>query len=238
MNINTVRVENYKIKSAIKPNLLKHSREYRTLATLRYLFPDDYNEMTCGETPDLQDNKNGVGIEVTEAVAQNDMEAYRLSSNYFDNTNKRPEQLERLKRRIKECGYDINEDNHSINRTGTSDGDKYYFQESIRKKLKKLPIYKSKFKKIGLAVVLSDIYSSCLGIECGEQINDVIREYDCSFDFIYVIYNYFCCYYDSHTKSFFKIYLSKKDSESLRKIARMTAEGKISLNDLEWQEKQ
>ena len=65
INTNLVKVKAY--TDAIKPSLLKHSQEYRVLATLRYLYPIKFDKMVPGEAPDLQDYENGIGIEVTIA---------------------------------------------------------------------------------------------------------------------------------------------------------------------------
>lgn len=68
MKITTDLVKNNKFTSPIKASLLKHSQEYRVLGTLRYLYPQKFISMTTGESPDLQDCVNGIGIEVTVAV--------------------------------------------------------------------------------------------------------------------------------------------------------------------------
>ena len=73
MNIYTDIVKNKQYSQPIPSELLKHSQEYRVLATLRYLFPQKYNEMALGESPDLQDCGNGIGIEVTVAIRENDI---------------------------------------------------------------------------------------------------------------------------------------------------------------------
>lgn len=57
MKINTDLVKGKKYSSAVKPNTLKHSQEYRVLATLRYLYPAKFDTMITGEAPDLQDSK-------------------------------------------------------------------------------------------------------------------------------------------------------------------------------------
>ena len=53
MKINTKVVQNKKFEVAIKPCLLKHSQEYRVIATLRYLYPKKFDKMVTGEAPDL-----------------------------------------------------------------------------------------------------------------------------------------------------------------------------------------
>lgn len=235
MQINTDRVKNYKITSAIKPSLLKYSCEYRALATLRYLFPKRFNTLEHAEKPDLQDLINGVGIEVVNAVSKKDMEANRLLSNMRDNKNMSPEEIERLKKGIEACGYDLNDEKNSISKTGTGDGEKQVFQESIRKKIKKLPNYKKIFDKNGLAVVLPEIPTREAIDSLHRWIVDLVEENGCFFDFVFVISHRSFDYYDVQKNSFATYSLTEEENKLLRAIGRMTAEGGLSLSDLEWQ---
>lgn len=57
MKIDTDQIKNKKFTAPIKSELQKHSQEYRVLATLRYLFPNRFENMVTGEAPDLQDKK-------------------------------------------------------------------------------------------------------------------------------------------------------------------------------------
>lgn len=77
MRIDTDLIKNKNYIYPIQSSVIKHSQEYITLATLRYLFPQRYETMIKGESPDLQDSVNGIGIEVTAAVRENDMKASR-----------------------------------------------------------------------------------------------------------------------------------------------------------------
>ena len=154
MNINTDLVKNKEFASQIKSSALKHSQEYKVLATLRYLFPARFNTMITGESPDIQDCVNGIGIEVTAAVKENDMKASRIFSKLQQG---KPKDTEKLKEKIKLSEYSfvtINDEKAAISTTGTSDGEKYIFQECIRKKTKKLQQYRANFKSIGLAIIL------------------------------------------------------------------------------------
>lgn len=65
MNIHTNLVKSKRFTSSIEPSILKHSQEYRVLATLRYVYPEKFDAMITGETPDLQDSTSSTGIEVT-----------------------------------------------------------------------------------------------------------------------------------------------------------------------------
>lgn len=85
MRIDTDKIKNKKFIEPIKSEPQKHSQEYRVLATLRYLYPNRFENMVTDESPDLQDNKNGVGIEVTIAVDFRDMRASREFANLQQN---------------------------------------------------------------------------------------------------------------------------------------------------------
>lgn len=64
------------------------------LATLRYLYPMKFDTMITGETPDLQDSVNSLGIEVTAAVKENDMKVSRAFSELYHGS---PKEIERRK---------------------------------------------------------------------------------------------------------------------------------------------
>lgn len=155
MKIQTDLVSNNKFKGPIKAALRKHFQEYRVLATLRHLFPGKYDTMLTGESPDLQDCINSIGIEVTAAVRENDMRAASAFSKLCRDRNN-----QQLKDTIDKSGYSIVQSTVgglTINTTGASDGEKKCFQESIRKKRAKFQQYKAKFELLGLAVILPEI---------------------------------------------------------------------------------
>lgn len=80
MNIETELVKKKEFSTSINSGIQKHSQEYKVLAILRYLYPQKFLTMINGEAPDLQDNENGVGIEVVSAAQENDMRASRAFS--------------------------------------------------------------------------------------------------------------------------------------------------------------
>ena len=72
------------------------------LATLRYLFPEKFSTMILNDAPDLQDFTNNVGIEVTDAVSENDMNASRIFSELHKYNSR--EQKKKIEK-IELCGY-------------------------------------------------------------------------------------------------------------------------------------
>ena len=234
MNINTDLVKNKEFASAIKSSALKHSQEYKVLATLRYLFPARFNTMITGESPDIQDCVNEIGIEVTAAVKENDMKVSRIFSELHQG---KPMDKEKRKEKIKLSEYSfvpINDEKAAISTTGTSDGEKCIFQECIRKKTKKLQQYRANFKSIGLAIIFPEIPTSHAENNLSEWTYEIFKKSDTLFDFVYVISHRFCIYYDTQSNVSEKHLLTCEENELLSKIARMTAEGELSLTDKEW----
>ena len=235
MQINTALVKNKNFENAIKPSLLKHSQEYRVLATLRYLYPAKYDKMVTGEAPDLQDCVSGIGIEVTAAVNGNDMKASRAFSELYQRTSK---DVEKCKKAIKSSGYafiTIGDKKLAITTLGTADGEKRFFQESIRRKVKKLNQYRANFKEVGLAVLLSEIPTSCAETNHTEWLTELLMESNNWFDFVYVISHRFCIHYNRQGEIIEKHLLANDETRWLATIGRMTAEGELSfLTAEEW----
>lgn len=234
MKIDTEKIKNKKFTGPIEAKLQKYSQEYRVLATLKYLFPNRFKKMVKEESPDLQDKENGIGIEVTAAVDWRDMRAARE----FANLQQGNRNIEKHKKAITSRGYfflPIKKDKVAICTSGTSKAEKFFFQESIRKKINNIQQYKAGFQKIGLAVIWIDIQTSDVRDYLGEWLAEVLDKTDTVFDFVYVLAPRFCAYYDVQEKSSELRTIKKEENEWLATIARMTAEGELSLSDEEWQ---
>ena len=235
MKINTDLVKGKKYCSAIKPNTLKHSQEYMVLATLRYLYPSKFDTMITGEAPDLQDSASSTGIEVTAAVKEDDMKVSRA----FSELNQgKPKDIEKRKNIIKSSGYfsvPLKDEKVAISTSGTADGEKRFFQESIRRKTKKIQQYRSNVKRMGLAILLPEIPTSYAENHLSEWITELFDESVNLFDFVYVISHRFCLYYDTQAKITEKRSLTQDESLLLATIGRMTTEGELTMTDTEWQ---
>lgn len=128
----------------------------------------------------------------------------------------------------------IKDDIIAISTSGTSDGEKFFFQESIRRKMKKLESYRANFKNMGLAILLLEIPTSYAENHFSEWISEIYDESTNVFDFVYVISYRFCLYYDAQASDAEKYLLTQEESSSLAIIGRMTAEGELSLENDEW----
>lgn len=233
MNISTDLVKNKKFNCPINSSLQNCSQEYRVLATLRYLYPGRFDTMVKAESPDLQDCKNNIGIEVTVGVQERDMKANRIFSELCQESKGQ----EKCKRIIESCGYAVlplKDETFAIYTSGTSDGERDVFQKSIRRKEKKIQQYRTKFKKIGLAILLPEIPTSDAEDHFSKWISELTVDIENQFDFFFVISHRFCIYYSAQGKISEKKAITKDESRFLSTIGRMTAEGEISLTDVEW----
>lgn len=202
---------------------------------MRYLYPSKFDTMITGEAPDLQDSASSTGIEVTAAVKEDDMKVSRA----FSELNQgKPKDIEKRKKNIKSSGYffvPLKDEKVAISTSGTADGEKCFFQESIRRKTKKIQQYRSNFKRMGLAILLPEIPTSYAENHLSEWITELLDESANLFDFVYVISHRFCLYYDMQAKKTEKRSLTQDESLSLATIGRMTAEGELTMTDTEWQ---
>ena len=146
------------------------------LVTLRYLYPSKFDTMITGEAPDLQDSASSTGIEVTAAVKEDDMKVSRA----FSELNQgKPKDIEKRKNIIKSSGYfsvPLKDEKVAISTSGTADGEKRFFQESIRRKTKKIQQYRSNFKRMGLAILLPEIPTSYAENHLSEWITELFDE--------------------------------------------------------------
>lgn len=168
MNIETDLVKKKEFSTSINSGIQKHSQEYKVLAILRYLYPQKFSTMINGEAPDLQDNENGVGIEVVSAAQENDMRASRAFSELHQTKGGDNEKSEE---RIRASGYKfvpVQGKKVGISTTGTSDSEKVLVQKIVLKKAGKIQQYKKNFRKVGLAILFSETPTSYAEDHCLE----------------------------------------------------------------------
>ncbi|MCR5478662.1 MAG: hypothetical protein K6F27_02230 [Ruminococcus sp.] len=233
MNINTELIINKKYEGVISNRLVKISQEYRVLAVLRYLFPGKYEQMKHGDKPDLQDTINRIGIEVTTAVQEDDMKASRTFAE-IDKSSR--ENLQKSLDKIKKCGYEIYDTSGIMHivKSGTIEAEKNCLCNAILKKCKKANNYEKDFKVIGLAVLFPDNPTRQTEEDIIKWIKELHPEIEQYYKFVYVISSQFCLMYDIKSENIDKKILDKTVNRLLWTIARMTAEGEITLESDEW----
>ena len=219
----------------IQPELLKHSQEYRVLATLRHLFPQEYDNMITRDAPDLQDDEKGVGIEVTLAANPKDTQAARLFSELSLAQPIKAPSL--LIKEIESLGYTVQDypgGRRLVKSGGISSNNETAFKESIKRKSQKIQKYRSAFPRVGLAILLTEIPDRETENNLIQWIEQVDGEIKPTFDFFFVISERFCLYYEPETNISKKRSITREENDQIRSIARKTAEGELTMNSSEW----
>ncbi|MCI8359702.1 MAG: hypothetical protein HFI51_16420, partial [Lachnospiraceae bacterium] len=109
------------------------------LGILQYCYKEKYDGFEVHDAPDISDGNKLIGIEVTEAVSDEQAQIkgefvkYRLES--------RTEEKERRKRIIEENGAIVNQLGLTYP-VKNGDDEKQIFQNAIRKKMEKLESYR------------------------------------------------------------------------------------------------
>lgn len=232
MKLNTRRVIEKEFNGRIDSQLLKTSQECRALATLRYIFPNQFNPVMLAEAPDLQDQERNIGVEVTAAVKKNDMKAASAFCEYIKTDDIKRKEL--LLKQIDESSSSVISVSNSIEAmmSGGGQNEEAIYKEALRRKKEKAEEYKQVVKQLFLVVIFLEIPSRETEACLEQWTMDVITEKE--FDGVYVISERFCIHIDLLVENVTKYSIKKEENELIRKIGRMTAEGEIKLSVEEW----
>ena len=233
MNTETDRLVNgiQFIDGAIGSQILKDSQEYYALAVLKSLFPDDYKTLMkkAKDRPDLKNIDDLYGVEVTTADSKNDNEDNRLFSIYSkDKKKKIKEKLEKHGKKVIETGgisrlaggggYGVEEDNQLL-------------IQRISEKIESAAKYASNYKFLDLVVIKNERVPSNWDEEIFRCVDTALSQDKKMFRNVFVIYNEYCYWVDSdgtHKK------IRINNSDRLKLLGRLTAEGVIKVEDEEW----
>ena len=221
----TSRVINKWYTVPLKSELMKKSMEYKALGVLKYCFGETYHSLRAADRPDLQMQK--VGIEVTEAI--NFKEAQALG----EFTKMRVQGTIDGKREIN--GYTI--DKNSITWLPKQiEDEQECITKAFERKLKKIPSYRqSGFDKVGLFIVYGEPLFPDTPIQCFEWLQKSQKDSCDAFNFAYLLAAETLGVFDFDANQSNWLNIERNDMDSIKKLARMTAEGEISEEDVEWQ---
>lgn len=243
MHIETERLNNRSnyTHGAIDPRLLKDSQEFYALAVLRALYPSKYTDLKkkTEDRPDLKSIRDEYGVEVTTADSNEDNADNRLFSQYRDSRD------EKLKKKIEGHKKQVVEDygvvhmssSGGFSETGSENGmsaierENQLLIKSISKKIDSAKKYASKFGALELVVIKNERVPSIWEIGILDCMNKAIEEREVVFKKVYFIYHDTCYCVTSdgqHEKKHIE------NTQRLRLLARLTAEGIISPEDYEW----
>ena len=192
--------------------------EFLALEILQYCYGDFYKKFNVYDSPDLCDEDRVVGIEVTEAVTNEDAQIksefvkYRLEN---DNSKK-----ERKRQIIANNGGRIEKFGLSYP-VKNSESEIVIFQNAIRKKMEKLSLYRSRgFKTLGLFIFYDEL--PILKIDSLKGCFDkVLNEYNDKYDFLYFGYSCGLIYYDIFNNDIQVKVINRNDYDKLMYTTRL-----------------
>lgn len=222
-------IRNYKVTTALSPELIKTSREYKALAVLKYSFPERFSKLQKSEAPDLQEPDGELAVEVTWGGSPRDALISGESVKYSHAKTKA--EKERIRRKIRKNGGDRDDISTSYP-VGTSGGDKKNVIEAFRKKLKKVDNYRQSFLRIGLAIIIDIPLFLIDDSDWGNWLSDINND---RFEFVALIHWSGVDIYDFKTGEYSKQRISREDMDALKRLGRMAAEGKIKDDDPVWE---
>ena len=224
----TDEIRNYQITTSLPADKIKYSREYQVLAILKYAFGKEYACLHKGESPDLQDSEGNIGIEVTWGGSPI---AEKISGESVKYSHAQtPAEREKCLGVIRKNGGDRDEVSTSYP-VETVESEKVCISNVLRKKIRKANNYHERCQRIGLAIMLDIPLIFFSDLKWGEWLAE---ENKGSFDFIVLTHWSGVDSYDFLTKEYSSHRISRDDMDSLKKLARMTAEGIISDDSSVW----
>ncbi len=187
MNSEDMINELFPFKKPLTSRYRKKYVEFLALGILQYCYGDTYVGFNVYDAPDIRDEYEGIGIEVTEAVTKEEAQIegefakYRMESSL--------EEKERRKQIIENNGAKVNELGLTYP-VKDGDSEKLIFQDAVRKKMKKLASYRQQgFEKVGLFVFYDEPPIPIHLEELKNCFDEVLNEYRDKYDVIYFGYS-------------------------------------------------
>lgn len=222
-------IRNFQVTTALSTKLIKTSREYKTLAILKYSFPDRFAKLHKAEAPDLQDDSGNLAVEVTWGGSPRDELISGESLKYSH--AKTEAEKEKCLQKIRKNGGNRDAISTSYP-VGTSESDKKNVIEVFRKKLKKVDNYRQSFQCIGLAIIIDIPLFFFDDPQWGKWLSEIN---DDRYDFVALIHWSGVDIYDFKTGEYSKCRICREDMDALTRLGRMAAEGIIKDDDPVWE---
>lgn len=224
----TDEIRNYKVTTALPSELAKLYEEYHALAVLKYCSPQQFSKLHKAESPDLQDEENSLGVEVTVAISPQDQQISGESLKYSN--AKTDAERERSLQIIRKNGGDRNKLCTSYP-VGTASKDKKNVKNAYARKLKKLNAYRQKCSRVGLVIKMDIPLFLFNDPKWGEWLP---RESEDEYDFVVLLHWSGLDIYENETKEYSRFRIGSDDMDALGRLGRMAAEGRIKDDDPVW----
>ena len=212
----------YTLKKPLTSRFRKKYVETLALGILQYCYKEKYDGFEVHDAPDISDGNKLIGIEVTEAVSdeqaqiEGEFVKYRLES--------RTEEKERRKRIIEENGASVNQLGLTYP-VKNGDDEKQIFQNAIRKKMEKLESYRTQgYQKVGLFVFYDEPPIPVKLEELKDYFDEAMNGYNDKYDIIYFVHSFGLIEYDVLTDEVQVIPIERSIYNKLRYDARVKIE--------------
>lgn len=212
----------YTLKKPLTSRFRKKYVETLALGILQYCYKEKYDGFEVHDAPDISDGNKLIGIEVTEAVSdeqaqiEGEFVKYRLES--------RTEEKERRKRIIEENGASVNQLGLTYP-VKNGDDEKQIFQNAIRKKMEKLEAYRTQgYQKVGLFVFYDEPPIPVKLEELKDYFDEAMNGYNDKYDIIYFVHSFGLIEYDILTDEVQVIPIERSIYNKLRYDARVKIE--------------
>lgn len=212
----------YTLKKPLTSRFRKKYVETLALGILQYCYKEKYDGFEVHDAPDISDGNKLIGIEVTEAVSdeqaqiEGEFVKYRLES--------RTEEKERRKRIIEENGASVNQLGLTYP-VKNGDDEKQIFQNAIRKKMEKLEAYRTQgYQKVGLFVFYDEPPIPVKLEDLKDYFDEVMNGYNDKYDIIYFVHSFGLIEYDVLTGEIQVIPIEESIYNKLRYDARVKIE--------------
>lgn len=196
--------------------------ETLALGILQYSYKEKYDGFEVHDAPDISDGNKLIGIEVTEAVSdeqaqiEGEFVKYRLES--------RTEEKERRKRIIEENGASVNQLGLTYP-VKNGDDEKQIFQNAIRKKMEKLESYRTQgYQKVGLFVFYDEPPIPVKLEDLKDYFDEAMTGYNDKYDIIYFVHSFGLIEYDVLTGEVQVRPIERSIYNKLRYVARVKIE--------------
>ena len=229
----TDRIKNKSYDKSIDSHLLKTYQEFLCLAVLKYVCGDEYQSFHHADAPDLQDQNNKIGIEVTQAIEPKDAQTAGEHIRFFESDDKNIRAKSRSK--IEANGGMLFENGALVLKPKSREQIRNVIVNSYTDKCTMIPEYqKNGFHTLGLCIYHQEHLSVEIQKQCFSWLKDARNESTPQYDFAIIVHFMGVMIFD-FAKGEMKSYEIEEDvMDTLGVLARMTAEGEVKEDDPVW----
>ena len=229
----TDKIKNKSYDKSLDSHLWKTYQEFLCLAVLKYVFGNEFQSFHHADAPDLQDQDNKIGIEVTQAVEPKDAQTSGEHIRFFESDNKNIRAKSRSK--IESNGGMLFENGVLVLDSKTAKETRSTIVSAYTHKCTLLPEYqKNGFQTLGLCIYHQEHLSTEIQKQCFSWLKDARNESVQQYDFVIIVHFMGVMIFD-FAKGEMKSYEIEEDvMDTLGVLARMTAEGEVKEDDPVW----